>query len=166
MSLGQVPASSYVTTLFKSLLRTIMIFSWSTPLRRNGQTDLPLIPNEIYLHIFECIAPADQPLSDQYVETFSALALVCRFFCSVALPRIFERVTFLGYTDGDSTLASRKTEWARQILSNTEPGKSLALYVKVCTFRCWFEEDEAELPFPFASLYCQAIARMSNIQKS
>ncbi|KAG1878977.1 hypothetical protein F4604DRAFT_583807 [Suillus subluteus] len=143
-----------------------MDFSWSIPLRRNGQTILPLIPNEIYLAIFECIAPTDQPLREQYVGTFSALALVCRFFCSVALPRVFERVTFSGDTNSNRTQASRKTKWARQIVANTEPAKSVALYVKQCTFELWDLNEEAKwLLFPFATLYCQAMARMSNIQK-
>ncbi|KAG1856035.1 hypothetical protein DFJ58DRAFT_345332 [Suillus subalutaceus] len=143
-----------------------MDFSWSTPLRRNGQTILPLIPNEIYLATFECIAPTDQPLREQYVGTFSALALVCRFFCSVALPRVFERVTFSGDTNSNRTQASRKTKWARQIVANSEPAKSVALYVKMCTFELWDLNEEAKwLLFPFATLYCQAMARMSNIQK-
>ncbi|KIK34783.1 hypothetical protein CY34DRAFT_617506 [Suillus luteus UH-Slu-Lm8-n1] len=119
-----------------------MNFSWSTPLRRKGQTNLPLIPNEIYLHIFECMAPTDQPLKEQDVETFSALALVCRFFCSVALPRIFE-----------------------QILANSEPAKSLALYVKECTFEYWESDEKTKWLFPFASLFCKAMTRMSNIRK-
>lgn len=143
-----------------------MDFSWSTPLRRNGQTILPLIPNEIYLAIFERMAPTDQPLREQDVGSFSALALVCRFFCSVALPRVFERITFSGDTNGNRTQASRKTKWARQIVANTEPAKSVALYVKECTFECWDpNKEEKWLLFPFATLYCQAMACMSNIRK-
>lgn len=142
-----------------------MDFSWSTPLRRNGQTTLPLIPNEIYLEIFELIAPTDQPLQEKHVETFSALALVCRFFCSVALPRVFERVIFSGDTNGNSIQASRKTKWARQIVANTEPAKSVALYVKECTFELWLDKEAERLLVPFATLYCKAMARMSNIRK-
>ncbi|KAG2365978.1 hypothetical protein BDR07DRAFT_1607180 [Suillus spraguei] len=142
-----------------------MNFFWSTPLRRNGQTSLPLIPNEIYLAIFDCIAPTDQPLREQHVETFSALALVCRLFCSVALPRVFECITFFGDTNGSRAQATRKTKWARQIVANTEPAKSVALYVKECTFKFWDLSKEAKwLLFPFATLYCQAMTRMSNIQ--
>ncbi|KAG1850535.1 hypothetical protein C8R48DRAFT_676740 [Suillus tomentosus] len=143
-----------------------MDFSWSTPLRRNGQTTLPLIPIEIYLDIFELIVPTHQPLKEEHVETFSALALVCRFFCSVALPRVFERVTFSGDTNGNRIQASRKTKWARQIVANTEPAKSVALYVKECTFELWNLDKEAKwLLVPFATLYCKAMARMSNIRK-
>ncbi|KAG1772022.1 hypothetical protein EDD22DRAFT_947571 [Suillus occidentalis] len=143
-----------------------MNYSWSTPLRRNGQTDLPLIPNEIYLHIFECIAPIDRPLSqyfDQDIKIFSALALVCRFFRFVALPRIFEGVTFSAKKHRDSTLASRKSEWATQILANDEPAMSLALYVRECTFDTLALHEEEK--WPFENLYCQAMARMSNIRK-
>ncbi|KAG2148953.1 hypothetical protein DEU56DRAFT_909245 [Suillus clintonianus] len=148
-----------------------MVFSWSTPLRQNGQTSLPLIPNEIYLAIFECIAPTNEPLSEQNIQTFSALAIVCRFFCSVALPRVFERVAFSGNSSGNSSTinraeASRKTKWAKQIVANTEPSKSIALYVKECTFDSWStNKDQQWVLFPFATLYCQAMARMSNIRK-
>ncbi|KAG1748040.1 hypothetical protein EDB19DRAFT_2022881, partial [Suillus lakei] len=83
------------------------------------------------------IAPTDQPLREQYIGTFSALALVCRFFCSVALPRVFERVTFSGDANGNRAQASRTTKWARQIVANTGPAKSVALYVKECTFSFW-----------------------------
>ncbi|KAG2737025.1 hypothetical protein P692DRAFT_201134291, partial [Suillus brevipes Sb2] len=177
LSLGQVPMSrsSYVTTLFSlppSNLMPIMNFSWSTPLRRNDQTDLPLIPNEIYLHIFECIAPTHRPLSEQYVQTFSALALVCRFFCSVALPRVFERVTFSGnkYDEFNRILASRKARWATLILAKAEPAKSFALNVKECIFKHWEFIDEGykgnlKWPFGMPMLYCLAMARMSNIRK-
>ncbi|KAG1782132.1 hypothetical protein EV702DRAFT_1192789 [Suillus placidus] len=112
------------------------------------------------------MAPTDQPLREQDVGTFSALALVCRFFCSVALPRVFERITFSGDMNGNRTQASRKTKWARQIVANTEPAKSVALYVKECTFVRWDPNKEAKwILFPFATLYCQAMACMSNIRK-
>ncbi|KAG0709290.1 hypothetical protein DFH29DRAFT_870274 [Suillus ampliporus] len=143
-----------------------MDFSWSTPLRRSGQTSLPLIPNEIYLAIFECMAPTGQALTEQHVKTFSALALVCRFFCSIALPRVFECVAFSGNTNGNRAQASRKTLWAKQIVANTEPAKSIALYVKECTFVSWDLRQEVQwVLIPFAKLYCQAMARMSNIRK-
>ncbi|OAX39704.1 hypothetical protein K503DRAFT_799426 [Rhizopogon vinicolor AM-OR11-026] len=143
-----------------------MDFSWSTPLRRNGQTDLPLIPNEIYLAIFECIAPSGQPLSEQDIETFSALALVCRFFCAVMLPRVFERVVFFGNTTSNRMKAFRKTTWARQIVVNTEPAKSVALYVKECHFKDWCAPKEMQqFLFPFSTLYCRAMACMTNIRK-
>jgi hypothetical protein len=112
------------------------------------------------------MVPTDQPLREQDIGSFSALALVCRFFCSVALPRVFERVTFSGDTNGNRTQASRKTKWARQIVANTEPAKSVALYVKECAFELWDHKKDAKwLLFPFATLYCQAMARMSNIRK-
>ncbi|KAG2155227.1 uncharacterized protein EDB93DRAFT_1101802 [Suillus bovinus] len=114
--------------------------SWISPgpLLFGGMlTNLPLIPNEIYLAIFECITPTDHPLERQYIKTFSALALVCRFFCSVALPRLFEHVTFSGYVTNGNRMR-RKTKWARQIAANTKSAKSIALYVKECNFKFWF----------------------------
>jgi len=127
------------------------------PLRQNGQTTLPLIPNEIYLAIFDCIAPGSGPLPEQHTKTFSALALVCRFFCAVALPRVFQCVVFFG--------ASRKTTWARQIVTNAEPAKSVALYVKECHFKYWRTPKVQQSLFPFSMLYCRAMAHMTNIRK-
>jgi hypothetical protein len=128
---------------------------------------LPLIPNEIYLAILDCIASSSEPLPQQHIKTFIALALVCRFFCAVALPRVFERVVFSGNITGtDRAQACCKTMWARQIVANTEPAKSIALYVKECYFKYWSgPKDEQLFHFPFPTLYCPAMARMTNIRK-
>jgi hypothetical protein len=127
---------------------------------------LPLIPNEIYLAIFEYIAPTDQPLSKQNIDTFSALALVCRFFCAVALPRVFERVVFSGNITDNRMPAHRKTILARRIVANTGPAKSVALYVKECYFEYWRTSKELQrFISPFSKLYCRAMARMLNIRK-
>jgi hypothetical protein len=130
---------------------------------------LPLIPNEIYLAIFECIAPTCKPLvQEQHVKTFSALALVCRFFCAIALPRIFERVEFSGdITAGtDRMQAGRKTTWVKQVVANTEPAKSAALYVRECCFKYWEAPKMVQgFLLPLSTLYCQAMACMTNIRK-
>ncbi|KIK61088.1 hypothetical protein GYMLUDRAFT_243768 [Collybiopsis luxurians FD-317 M1] len=56
---------------------------WSTPERRRGDQPLDPIPNEIYLKI----------LSDMHhKEDLSKLALVCRFFASIAIPRLFKKI--------------------------------------------------------------------------
>ncbi|KIK62894.1 hypothetical protein GYMLUDRAFT_242527 [Collybiopsis luxurians FD-317 M1] len=56
---------------------------WSTPERRLGERTLDPIPIEIYLKIMSEV--------DDKTD-LSNLALVCRFFASVALPRLFERL--------------------------------------------------------------------------
>jgi len=126
---------------------------------------LALIPNEIYLAIFDCIASSSEPLPKQHITTFSALALVCRFFCAVAFPRVFQCVVFLGINTGDTMQASRKMTWVRQIVKNAEPAKSVALYVKECHFKGWCIPKESGRLFSFSTLYCHAMARMTNIRK-
>ncbi|KAG1727748.1 uncharacterized protein EDB91DRAFT_1253721 [Suillus paluster] len=149
-----------------SQLVTVTLAYSPAPLRRSGQTSLILIPTEIYLAIFEYITPTGQPLTEEHVKTFSALALVCRFFCSIALPRVFEHVAFSGNTNDKRAQASRKTVWAKQIIADTEPAKSVASYVKECTFVSWDLRQEVQwVLIPFAKLYCQAMARMPNIRK-
>ena len=62
--------------------------------------------------------------------------------------------------------ACRKTPWAKQIVANTEPAMSTALYVKECYFRHWHAPKEVQrFLFPFSTLYCRAMARMTNIRK-
>ncbi|KIK59434.1 hypothetical protein GYMLUDRAFT_97632 [Collybiopsis luxurians FD-317 M1] len=52
---------------------------WSTPERRRKDCDLDLIPNEIYLRILTGVEDK---------KDLQNIALVCRFFASVALPKL------------------------------------------------------------------------------
>jgi len=101
------------------------------------------------------------------MKTFIILALVCRFFCAVALPRVYERVVFSGnITATDRTQACCKTTWASQIVANTDPAKFIALHIKEYYFRYWSGPKQEQLfRFPFSTLFCPAMARMTNIRK-
>ncbi|KIK62896.1 hypothetical protein GYMLUDRAFT_493337 [Collybiopsis luxurians FD-317 M1] len=56
---------------------------WSTPERRRGDRILDIIPNEVYLRI---LSEVDGK------KDMKNIALVCRFFASATLPRLFEEL--------------------------------------------------------------------------
>ncbi|KAF9233047.1 hypothetical protein BU15DRAFT_80518 [Melanogaster broomeanus] len=112
------------------------LFKWSTPERRSGDRDLRIIPNEIYLTIFEHIAPTSARLSLEQLKMFTNLSLVCRFFGNLCLPRVFEYVEIPGFgnrapltRDGS---ASRGKMLCQHIAAKEPLALALAECVKVC----------------------------------
>ncbi|KAH7928783.1 hypothetical protein BV22DRAFT_1030352 [Leucogyrophana mollusca] len=139
-----------------------MVFSWTTPERRLGHRALPIVPNEIYLEIIDTVEASGSPgprLTRACIRTLSNLALVCRFFCAMVLPRIFKSVTFYG--DAGPSDVARKTAWCRQINGGKEPALSLALYVTDCQFKNWL--GTSWVHDGFSALYAKAMSRMSNL---
>ncbi|KAG9312719.1 hypothetical protein JVU11DRAFT_7146 [Chiua virens] len=72
------------------------LFEWSTPERLSADRILPVIPNEIYIYIFDHIAPPSGRLDAKEARIFADLSGVCRFFADFCLPRIFEYLVFSG----------------------------------------------------------------------
>ncbi|EGN97314.1 hypothetical protein SERLA73DRAFT_183992 [Serpula lacrymans var. lacrymans S7.3] len=122
---------------------------------------LSIIPNEIYLEIFDNILPLDYVTKSDYYNTLSRMAVVCRFFASVALPRIFGSITF---SPLEASNCSRMSKLSRQIIEGVEPGASIALYVKECFIEHFLADIEPDFfRSAFLSLSSKAMARMSNI---
>lgn len=93
------------------------------------------------------------------------LALVCRFFSSIALPRIFAKMEFSGRT----SQARSTSRFCRALLSNQKLAKTLAQYVKTCTFSSWevrgFDSDVmAWARDAFFSMYCNALGEMTRVE--
>ncbi|KIJ08748.1 hypothetical protein PAXINDRAFT_18129 [Paxillus involutus ATCC 200175] len=107
------------------------VIQWSTPERRAGDRDLPIIPNEIYLIIFEHIAPTSTRLSHQQLLTLSNLSRVCSFFGNASLPRIYE------YLEFSTHMGSRAWILCRQIAAKQPLALSVAQCVNVCRFVWW-----------------------------
>ncbi|KIJ06487.1 hypothetical protein PAXINDRAFT_20323 [Paxillus involutus ATCC 200175] len=153
------------------------LFEWSTPERRIGDRDLPIIPNEIHLIIFEHIAPTSTRLSSEQILTLSNLSRICRFFANLCLPRIFEYLEFSGSIfSGDGILpsldkdaahmASRLRMLCEQILAKEPRALSIAQCVKVCRFTDWeFGVKAPRAVHPFTRLYVSGMAHMKNIRK-
>ncbi|KIJ05966.1 hypothetical protein PAXINDRAFT_103566 [Paxillus involutus ATCC 200175] len=128
------------------------VIQWSTPERRAGDRDLPILPNEIYLIIFEHIAPTSTRLSPEQLKTFSDLSHVCKFFANVCLARTFEYLEFSG------NMASRAWILCQQIAAEHPLALSLAQCVKICRFAGWSLPRDG----PWAA---QVLSRMKNIRE-
>lgn len=63
------------------------------PERYNGDEQLSSIPNEIYDEIFSYIPTFEE---DERRLLLASLSLVCRYFCSVTLPKKFHTLHFDG----------------------------------------------------------------------
>ncbi|TFK71984.1 hypothetical protein BDN72DRAFT_957703 [Pluteus cervinus] len=146
---------------------------WTSPIRRNQSRKLPPLPNEIYLEILEWLQPSDSafPANNQrdrrshqereadYRRTLSRLALVCHYFCYIALSRLLDSITFHGKESSTPThtatsgltrrtasgsgvvtqygFGSGYASFCRFVNKGQEPSKSLANLVRECTFDSW-----------------------------
>lgn len=135
---------------------------------------MPGIPNEIYLEIFDNLKPVIDDQEDDptdYSNALSNVALVCRFFCAVAISRRFESLTFAGNTraDSPSSAVAGGAPFCRAVNKDKEPAKSLAKFVKACTFDAWGIENSGGAGpqwarNAFLGIYCQAITRMPHLE--
>ena len=109
------------------------------PERKNGDQILPIVPNEIYLCIFEHIAPPTGDLTSEQLRTFANLSRICRFFANFCLPRIFESVDFscmfLPHRNIKAVYkTSRETILGTQIAAKQPLALALAKRVRTCHF--------------------------------
>lgn len=136
------------------------------PSRRSGTKALPLVPNEVYLDIFDLAEFSDENSFAEVKRIMSNLALVCRFFCAMALPRVFKTLKFCGKSaQGDAEEPGYAT-FCRMLIQDKEPTRSLALHIKSCQFRDWLSPDPA-LEWVFSGclkLYTQSLRRMENLE--
>ncbi|KAI9574175.1 hypothetical protein HD554DRAFT_5528 [Boletus coccyginus] len=125
------------------------LFKWSTPERREADRILPIIPNEIYLCIFEHVAPPTSCLTSEQLGMVANLSRVCRFFANLCLPRLFEFLEFSGAVGRedpptqsqwhrDATYRTlRATTLCTQIDAKQPLALALARRVKTCHFTNW-----------------------------
>jgi hypothetical protein len=119
------------------------------------------------MEIFKYLRPPDSnPWIDPvYRRDFSRIALVCRFFCSVMLPWIFESMEFAGKNPNGSL--NHHAPFCRSIIRGCESARTMATFVKRCSFFDWIENE-----FPpswynteFQILYSKALAFMPNVEE-
>ena len=136
------------------------------PIRQGG---LSPIPNEVYMEIFKYLRPPDNNLwiDPVYRRDFSRVALVCRFFCSVMLPWIFESIAFEGNTNGSLDL--NHAAFCRNIIRGCGSARTMATYVKRCLFLDWIldQNDSTQSWYKkeFQALYSRALAFMPNVEE-
>lgn len=123
------------------------------------------VPNEIYLEIFDYFETSDTMFPPECRRILARLALVCRLFCSIALPRIFASLDIFGAPAKETEdLPPNNAKFCSAIVRKQEPAATLAGYVKECNFMDWSnKEDWANAGF--LKMYGQAMTRMSNLEK-
>ncbi|KIM43831.1 hypothetical protein M413DRAFT_26124 [Hebeloma cylindrosporum] len=141
---------------------------WASPIRRDGLRELSSIPNEIYLEIMSYLKPSNSPSADPGSSTqdLRNMARVCRYFCSIALPWIFESFSLvIGGTEAGSGPESR-TKFCRRLLNGEEAAQTVARFVKKCTISLASQCTEVGWALrEVLSMYSKAIAHMPNIEE-
>ncbi|KAF9233050.1 hypothetical protein BU15DRAFT_80520 [Melanogaster broomeanus] len=154
------------------------LFKWCTPERRSGDRDLRIIPNEIYLTIFEHVALPSARLSPEQLETFTNLCLVCRSFGNLCLPRVFEHVEIHGFGNrapltrvgGHAPLTDSSASRGRMLCQHIAAKEPLALELARCVKVCYVTnwplglEVSSELQM-LSQIYLTGIARMKHIHE-
>lgn len=139
---------------------------------------MTIIPNEIYISIFEYIAPPTGRLPPEELEIFANLSRVCRFFANFCLPRIFEFVEFSGTISCNDTparlrkgtiyKAPREATLCTQIAAKQPLALSLAKRVRVCDFTNWKLDSDVAGSWAvrlFVKKYIAGMSHMKNIRE-
>jgi hypothetical protein len=122
------------------------------------------------MEIFEYLRPPDNnPWIDPvYRHDFSRVALVCRFFCSIMLPWIFESLKFAG-KNLNGSLVLNHAPFCRSIIRGCGSARTMATYVKRCSFSDWIQDENESSPSwfntEFQILYSRALAFMPNVEE-
>ncbi|KAF7760137.1 hypothetical protein Agabi119p4_10813 [Agaricus bisporus var. burnettii] len=104
-------------------------FEWSTPTRRSSTGPLNPLPLEVYQEILSHFQENDDMTAPEVRRHLCNMALVCRYFSSIALPRIFAELNIPNGC-GDTSI----NRFCRALANNKEPAASLARYIKTCNF--------------------------------
>ncbi len=137
------------------------------PERRSGNQELSLIPSEIYLEIFSYFEPSDEITEAQCKAVFSRLAFVCRFFCSVALPRLYRSVVFRGHKrESGKKEPVSYLKFCLEINKGSSWACDLTCHVTDCSFEHWIPGSPSQRPLyaEFLRVYCKAMVKMGEIQ--
>ncbi|KAH6905363.1 hypothetical protein BKA70DRAFT_1225741 [Coprinopsis sp. MPI-PUGE-AT-0042] len=143
-----------------------MSFSWQIPERRNPQgVLLPAIPAEVYLHIFEDMHQGHESdeaaYSVEYRRNLSNIALSCRYFCSLMVPRLFSKIVFTPGVAG--SVAPNHTSFCNAVTKNKGQGRALAQHIKHCEFVSW-GPGASWVTESFLKIYIAAVQYMTNLE--
>ncbi|KAL6299384.1 hypothetical protein BKA93DRAFT_595671 [Sparassis latifolia] len=121
------------------------LMKWSTPERRDGNRNLSIIPNEIYLEVFDHFQIPLDVTEPEYKTILSNLCLVCRFFHSVCLPRLFKQLNISMETP------SRWT-WFNDLRKGDLWSTEIGSYVRSCRFHEWNHASREPIPAFWAKM--------------
>ncbi|CAL1714179.1 unnamed protein product [Somion occarium] len=127
----------------------MVVSTWTAPQRRVGAKLLPLppLPIDIYLLVLDQFVyePDLQSLSE-YKASLLSLTLVCRFFCAMVTPKLFNELVFDG--DDDCEIASMSygphNAWFEAASSGDQSACALMKKVKKFTLSNWRDEDDPD----------------------
>ncbi|KAI6111846.1 hypothetical protein EDD16DRAFT_1606353 [Pisolithus croceorrhizus] len=145
-----------------------MSFRWAIPTHRVGHRSLPPFPLEIYLEILEHLAPPGQELSPEQTKTLTRVAGTCKFFCHIAIPRIYEHVSVVGsvYYRHDNAYSNRGASLCGRIVAREDLALWAAKCVRECNFHNWLSESEESWAVSiFAERYASSLRYMTNIHR-
>ncbi|KAF8452236.1 hypothetical protein L210DRAFT_3638804 [Boletus edulis BED1] len=129
------------------------------PARKRADHTLPLVPNKIYLHIFEYIAPPTGPLAPEELAIFTKLSYVCRFFANHCLARMFEYFEFAGFHQSCESML------CTQIAAKQSLTLAIAKTVRVCRFSHWIIYKTDSWAVLFAPRFIDAISHMKHLRE-
>ncbi|KAJ3752520.1 hypothetical protein EV360DRAFT_88668 [Lentinula raphanica] len=145
------------------------LWAWESPVRRSGHCVLQHIPAEIYLVIFAYLRPrydryGTQRSDPKSINDLRSLSLVCRYFCAEILPWLFESVAFCPNLSKDATGDARASyiSFCNSINRDEEFSKSLAIYIKHCSIRNWYDVSEIAGK-AFLNLYIETLPNFVNL---
>jgi hypothetical protein len=115
----------------------------------------------VYEEILSHFHENDDMTASEVRRNLSNVALVCRYFSSFALPRIFAEMNLSGGCQDSST-----NRFCRALANNQQPAVSLARYIKTCNLALFMLPITASLnqsQNAFLSMYCVALGKMTSV---
>ncbi|KAJ3775827.1 hypothetical protein FB446DRAFT_770199 [Lentinula raphanica] len=148
---------------------TRSLWAWESPVRRSGHRALENIPAEIYLVIFAYLRPrydlyGSQKSDPKRINDLRSLSLVCHYFCAEILPWLFESVALCPSQTKDATGRATASciSFCSSIKRDEQFATSLAIYIKHCSIRNWFDVSEIA-GRAFLDLYIETLPSFVNL---
>ena len=101
--------------------------------------------------------------SGSLTQDLRSILRVCRFFCSIALPWIFESFRLVIGRDETDSRSESRTKFCRRLLNGEEAAETVARFVKKCTVSLSRNAEIGWALQELLSMYSKAISHMPNI---
>jgi len=113
------------------------------------------------------LKPSNSPSSDSgsLTQDLRNVARVCRFFCSVALPWIFESFRLVIGRDETGPGPENRTKFCRHLLNGEQAAETVAHFVKKCTVSFSRNAEIGWALQELLAMYFKAISHMPNIEE-
>ncbi|TFK56796.1 hypothetical protein OE88DRAFT_1650265 [Heliocybe sulcata] len=113
----------------------MLLHTWHSTERREGEKTLVEVPEDIWVQVFEHLGSATKDRK-QYKDELASISLVCRSFCVICHPLLFRDVKFdvssIHRGDGDDL---RQLSWCQHVIGNM--GKPATVGLSVKSYTLW-----------------------------